>query len=67
MNTIKTLRKTLLLTQEQFARKIGASRISVGCWERGIYNPSISAAEKIIALAKQHNFLVTIGMLVRGE
>lgn len=65
MNTIKTLRKNLRLTQEEFAKKIGANRISVGCWERGVYKPSIFAAQKIIDLAKDNKFLVTIEMLLK--
>ena len=37
---LKTIRKTMKLTQQQFARKIGVSRDIVASWEIGRVQPS---------------------------
>lgn len=44
---IKELREKLKLTQEEFAQKIGVSWVTISNWERGLFNPSRLAIEKI--------------------
>lgn len=36
---IRSLRKALGMTQEQFARAVGVSLMTVSRWERGVYEP----------------------------
>ncbi len=44
---VKKLRKTLLLTQEEFAKEIGVSFASVNRWENGKCEPTMKAMRKI--------------------
>ncbi len=52
-DTIKQIRETLGLTQEDFAREIGATGITVSRWERGKAKPSRMAVRNIEALARR--------------
>ena len=47
IDSIRDIRKSFGLTQEQLARVLGASWISVSRWDRGISNPPPEADEKL--------------------
>ena len=49
-NQLKILRENLNLTQEEFAKKIGCSKISVGSWEQGVRSPSSTQRKKICGI-----------------
>jgi len=46
-NIVKTIRKSIEMTQEQFARKLNVTITTIRRWENGKYNPSRLALEKI--------------------
>jgi DNA-binding transcriptional regulator YiaG len=53
---IRKLRESLGLTQEEFAKKIGAARVTVAKWEIGQHPPKglyLQALEKLKARAKE--------------
>lgn len=52
MDTRK-IRLTALLTQEEFAKKIGVSASTVAKWERGVFKPSLKQQRKIIEFCKK--------------
>lgn len=45
--TIKELRLSLYLTQEEFAKKLGVSYASVNRWENGRYEPTMKTKRKL--------------------
>ncbi len=49
---LKTIRKTLNLTQEQLAHRLGVSFVTVNGWENGKRNPSPLARRQIEQLLK---------------
>jgi putative transcriptional regulator len=49
---VKELRKRLGMTQKQFAEAIGVHVVTIIRWEKGSFNPSGLALEKIEQLAK---------------
>ena len=50
---IKKVRNDLKISQEEFARKLGVSYITVNRWENGRTKPSPLAATKIEAFIKK--------------
>ena len=50
---IKQIREALGLSQEDFAREIGATSITVSRWERGKAKPSRMARQRLEQLARQ--------------
>ncbi len=49
-NKVKITRMELLITQEQLAKKVGATRQTIGLIEKGAYNPSLHLC---VAIAKE--------------
>ena len=43
-NRVRDLRTAAALTQEELADKVGVTRVTINCLERGIYSPSIELA-----------------------
>ena len=50
---LKTIRKTLSLTQEQLAQRLGVSFVTVNGWENGKRKPSPLARRQIEQLVKE--------------
>lgn len=50
---IKLLRKRLDLTQKEFGDKLGVHSVTVTRWERGSFEPSALAYEKLNRLLKE--------------
>jgi len=53
---IRALREALGLTQQQFAKRIGAQRVTVARWETGLTRPKglyLQALEKVRANVKK--------------
>lgn len=48
-NRVRDLRTAAALTQEELADKVGVTRVTINCLERGVYSPSIELA---LALAR---------------
>lgn len=48
-NRVRELRAAAALTQEELADKVGVTRVTINCLERGVYSPSIELA---LALAR---------------
>lgn len=55
---IKVLRKKLILSQEEFAKLLGVSFVSVNRWENGHHEPTIKVKRKIVQLLKDNNIEV---------
>ncbi|NJR70252.1 MAG: helix-turn-helix transcriptional regulator [Synechococcales cyanobacterium CRU_2_2] len=53
---IKALRKSMGLTQSQFAQELGVRRQTVSEWETGVYEPERSTAKHLERIAAQQNF-----------
>lgn len=43
-NRVRDLRTAAALTQEELAEKVGVTRVTINCLERGVYMPSIELA-----------------------
>ena len=41
------LRKSLLLTQKEFAERLGVAQITVSCWEAGSKHPGLRNQRKL--------------------
>lgn len=55
---IKTLRKKLLVTQEELAKLLEVSFISVNRWENGHYEPTMKVKRKLMQLLKENGIEV---------
>jgi len=55
---IKELRAALLLSQAEFAKKMGVSFATVNRWENGRFAPSYKAKRKLRALLKKHGIVL---------
>lgn len=53
---IRALRKTMGLTQAQFAQELGVRRQTVSEWENGVYEPERSTAKHLQRIATQAEF-----------
>jgi len=47
---VKTVRESLLLTQEEFAQKLGVTKLTISYWEKGLRHPSSLAVKAILML-----------------
>ncbi|MBI3299347.1 MAG: helix-turn-helix transcriptional regulator [Elusimicrobia bacterium] len=52
-NGVRELRAATGLTQEDLAGKVGVSRVTINCLERGVYLPSIELALKLAKFFKR--------------
>ena len=46
-NNVRELRSHVGLTQEELANKVGVTRVTINCLERGVYMPSLELAMKL--------------------
>ena len=46
-NLVRELRADAGLTQEELGAKVGVTRVTINCLERGVYLPSIELALKL--------------------
>ena len=51
---IKTLRHKMILSQMEFADKLGVSFASVNRWETGKHDPTIKAKRKLVPYFKKY-------------
>ena len=56
-DAIKSLRKKMLLTQEEFATYLGVSFGTVNRWENGQYDPTMKLKRKLAALSASHKLI----------
>lgn len=54
----KKIRRTLGLTQVEFAKELGVSRQSVAYWETNRSTPSPAAIKKLIAFCKLNDITI---------
>lgn len=52
--SIKILRNKMLLTQTEFAEKLGVSFASVNRWENGGYEPTMKVKRELMKLMKEY-------------
>lgn len=62
---IKRLRESLLLTQEEFAQKLGVTRPTVSWWEKGLRHPSSLAVKAVLMLKEIEKKRVNKAQLVQ--
>lgn len=53
--TIKRIRETLMLTQQEFAKLVGVSRQTVAFWETGVRGISLKNSRKIVEICHKNN------------
>lgn len=58
ISNIKVIRQKLLLTQLEFACKLGISKQMVSNYEGGKYNPSMKMIKKIMELCRENGIEV---------
>ena len=61
---IKQLREVLFLTQEDLAKRLGTSTISISRWERGEHEPTMKMKKELHLLFIEANIISDIK---RGE
>lgn len=54
---IKDLRESLLLTQEELAKKLGVSFATVNRWENGHYEPTMKTKRKLNKIINERGIL----------
>ena len=52
---IKALREKLIISQEELAKMLGVSFVSVNRWENGHHEPTIKVKRKLMDLIKENN------------
>ncbi len=57
-DAIKSLRKKMLLTQEEFATYLGVSFGTVNRWENGQYDPTMKLKRKLAPMFEKNNIKV---------
>lgn len=62
---IKRIRESLLLTQEEFAQKLGVTRPTVSWWEKGLRHPSSLAVKALLMLKEIEKTRVDKARLIR--
>ncbi len=55
-DAVKALRKSMGLTQNQFAQELGVRRQTISEWENGVYEPDRSTAKHLERIAEQSGF-----------
>lgn len=58
ISQVKVIRQKLLLTQVEFADKLGISKQMVSNYESGKYNPSMKMIKKLMELCHQHGIAI---------
>jgi transcriptional regulator with XRE-family HTH domain len=53
VEAVKLLRKTLAITQQEFANRLGVSVASVSRWEAGQFAPDVGGRRKLYRLARE--------------
>ena len=53
-NSIKILRNKMLLTQTEFADRLGVSFVSVNRWENGEHEPTMKVKRELMKLMKKY-------------
>ncbi len=52
--TIKKLREAMVMSQEEFAEKLGVSFATVNRWENGHHDPTYKARREILKLRAKY-------------
>lgn len=56
--SIKILRNKMLLTQTEFADRLGVSFVSVNRWENGEHEPTMKVKRELMKLMKKYGVIV---------
>ena len=64
---IKTLRESMTLSQEEFAKCLGVSFATVNRWEKGHHEPTYAAKRKILTLCKMQTISLDTGIGDLGD
>ncbi len=57
-NTIKSLRRKMNMSQEEFAKKLGVSFATINRYENGHFEPTIKVKRKITDLLKEYDVYI---------
>lgn len=57
---VKMIRQKLLLTQAEFAKKLGLSKQMISNYENGLYSPSMNTIKKLVQIAAENNIEINI-------
>ncbi len=59
LDEIRKIRRSVGMTQDEFAKAMGVSRTCIGTWERGIKEPYPKNVKKIIEFCKENKIRIT--------
>lgn len=57
-DVIKALREKLIISQDELAKMLGVSFVSVNRWENGHHEPTIKVKRKLVQLLKENGIEV---------
>lgn len=60
ISPVKIIRQRLLMTQGQFAEKLGMSKQMISNYENDLYSPSMATIKKLMQIANENNIEVGI-------
>ena len=55
---VKALRMKMLLTQTEFAEKLGVAFATVNRWEKGHHEPTMKEKRKLAPMFRKHGIVV---------
>jgi len=64
---IRDKRKALMFSQRQLAAKIGVTKETIGCWERGVTKPDFENFEKLTTFFDKHASEISKACKVTGN
>ncbi|MGC2661777.1 MAG: helix-turn-helix transcriptional regulator [Bryobacteraceae bacterium] len=61
ISPVKIIRQRLLMTQAEFAKKLGMSKQMISNYENDLYSPSMTTIKKLMQIAGENNIEVGVG------
>jgi DNA-binding transcriptional regulator YiaG len=65
--SIRQLRDTLRLTQQELADKLGTRQQTISEWETGMYQPRGTSAKLLSIIAEQNHFKYKAGQIIKPK
>ncbi len=59
ISPVKMIRQKLLLTQVEFAKKLGVSKQMISNYEVGQYNPSMKMIKKLMEICRENEIEIS--------
>jgi DNA-binding transcriptional regulator YiaG len=65
--SIRQLRNTLRLTQQELAEELGSRQQTISEWETGMYQPRGTSAKLLSIIAERNNFKYDAGLKTKSK